>query len=145
MANPKYFAGVTMNLGLGNAARNIEVRRIDRASNMPYIAPQCGDEWPLLSQLALAVDRRPDGMRDAHGRRCVRDVSSSGTVVVTWLKRTSKEERRSNKKWSARLHLTRHKISCREPSVHGPQHTLPTADPRSGNRQACSRSAASPG
>ena len=31
-------------------------------------------------------------------------------------------------------HLTRHKISCREPSVHEPQHTLPTANTSSVNR-----------
>ena len=29
--------------------------------------------------------------------------------------------------------LTRHKISCREPSVHATQHTLATADTRSVN------------
>ncbi len=31
--------------------------------------------------------------------------------------------------------LTRHKISCREPSVHAPQHTLATADTPSVNRR----------
>ena len=32
-----------------------------------------------------------------------------------------------------RIHLTSHKISCREPSVHGAHDTLPTADTPSAN------------
>ncbi len=40
-----------------------------------------------------------------------------------------------NQIWQVRWHrgLTRHKISCREPSVHATQHTLTPADTRSVN------------
>ncbi len=38
MADPKYFSGDTMNLGHGDTPGDIEVRRIDRALNMPHVA-----------------------------------------------------------------------------------------------------------
>ena len=115
VADPQYLARVTMNFGDGHTTGDIEVRRIERATNMPHVAAQCGDERPLPPQLALAVDRRPNGVRDTDCRHCVRDVSAGRTVVVSRLERTPEEERRGNEKSSARMHLTSHKISDREP------------------------------
>ena len=56
MADSEDSAGVTMNLGLGETSGNIEVRRIERASHMPDVAAEGGDERPLLSQLPFAVN-----------------------------------------------------------------------------------------
>ena len=100
--------------------------------------------WPR--QAMIKPTNRPLAGKTSHGhssraetvrirRQTIRSTKAPMMAPKNKRTMTSKRSDRGSKLIAWSHHLTSRKISCREPSVHVTQHTLPTGDTGSVNRR----------
>ena len=109
-----------------SAAGRVAARRAERKLS-PHVHPsQCRREQQTQTAARTKRVRPCDAERRLARKRanCRTDIFATSRIFGTL-----------HQGVRCRSHLTRHKISCREPAVHATQHTLSTADTPSINRR----------